>query len=207
MGAGVAGLQAVATARRLGAVVEVSDIRPAVKEQVESLGARFIDLPELEDAEDAGGYAREVTPEFLSRQQEIVTGRVRGADAVITTALVPGRPAPRLVTRAMVESMRPGSVVVDMAVEQGGNCELSQPGKIVEHGGVRIIGLRNLPALVPVHASEMYARNVLHCLEHLMKEGRLFLDFGDEITAGAVVTHAGEVRHAPTTEALAGEES
>jgi NAD(P) transhydrogenase subunit alpha len=202
MGAGVAGLQAIATARRLGAIVEVSDIRPVVKEQVESLGGRFIELPEMEDAEDEGGYAREVTPEFLAKQQAIVAEHVKAADAVVTTALVPGRPAPKLVTTAMVESMRPGSVIVDMAVEQGGNCELSQAGEIVEHGGVKILGLRNLPSLVPVHASEMYARNVLHCLEHLTKEGAIHIDLEDEITAGSVVTHGGEVRHEPTREAL-----
>jgi proton-translocating NAD(P)+ transhydrogenase subunit alpha len=202
MGAGVAGLQAVATARRLGAVVEVSDIRPVVREQVESLGARFIDLPEMDDAEDEGGYAKQVTPEFLAKQQSIVAEHVAVADAVITTALVPGRPAPKLLTRAMVEAMRPGSVIVDMAVEQGGNCELSRPGEIVEHGGVTIIGHLNIPGLVPVHASEMYARNVLHCVEHLTHEDAIHIDFGDEITAGAVVTHAGEVRHGPTAAAL-----
>ena len=160
MGAGVAGLQAIATARRLGAVVEVSDIRPAVKEQVESLGGRFIDFPMDESGEGEGGYARELTPEQLKAQQEIVRQKVVAADAVITTALVPGRPAPKLITADMVEEMRDGAVIVDLAVEQGGNCELSKSGEMTVEHGVTIIGHPNLPAATPADASLLYARNI-----------------------------------------------
>jgi H+-translocating NAD(P) transhydrogenase subunit alpha len=204
MGAGVAGLQAIATAKRLGAVVEVSDIREAVKEQVESLGGRFIELPMQEAGEGAGGYAREMGEEFLRKQREIVAQRVAAADCVITTALIPGKPAPKLVTRAMVESMRPGSVIVDLAVEQGGNCELSQADREVVHQGVRILAPSNLPATLPHDASALYARNVLALLELIVdKEKGVAPDFEDEILAGAVLTHAGEVRHPPTAERLA----
>jgi NAD(P) transhydrogenase subunit alpha len=204
MGAGVAGLQAIATAKRLGAVVEVSDVRAAVKEQVESLGGRFIELPTpagAESGEGAGGYAREMGEEFLARQRQLVGERVAAADAVVTTALVPGRPAPRLVTRAMVESMRPGSVVVDLAVGEGGNCELSQADREVVHDGVVVLAPSNLAATIPHHASTLYARNLQALLLHLWKKDRGFeIDTADEIVAGALLTHGGEVKHAPTAE-------
>jgi len=202
MGAGVAGLQAIATARRLGAIVEVSDIRPAVKEQVQSLGARFIDLPTAESGEGAGGYAREMGEDFLRRQREIVLQHVSQADAVITTALIPGKPAPRLVTREMVEAMRPGSVIVDLAVEQGGNCELSQPDRDVVHGGVTILGPANLAATLPHDASALYARNVWALLQLLWKDGKLAVDTADEVIAGCLLTHEGRVVHGPTAERL-----
>ncbi len=202
MGAGVAGLQAVATAKRLGAVVEVSDIREVVKEQVESLGGRFIELPDMGGGEGEGGYAREMGEDFLRRQREIVTEHVSAADVVICTALVPGKKAPTLVTREMVEGMKAGAVIVDLAVEQGGNCELSKAGEDVDHGGVLILGPRNLPAETPVDASQLYARNVWALLQEMIKEGELVLDLEDEVLDGALLTHDGEVRHAPTREAL-----
>ncbi|MGB5221741.1 MAG: Re/Si-specific NAD(P)(+) transhydrogenase subunit alpha [Polyangiales bacterium] len=202
MGAGVAGLQAIATAKRLGAVVEVSDIRPAVKEQVESLGGRFIDFPMDETGEGEGGYARELTPAQLAAQQKVVRERVVAADAVITTALVPGRPAPKLITKDMVEDMREGAVIVDLAVEQGGNCELSKSGEMVVASGVTIIGLPNMPAATPADASLLYSRNIQALLLSLLKEGKIVLDLEDEILDGALLTHNGEVRHGPTAEAL-----
>jgi proton-translocating NAD(P)+ transhydrogenase subunit alpha len=206
MGAGVAGLQAIATAKRLGAVVEVSDVRAAVKEQVESLGGRFIELPMpagTESGEGQGGYAREMGEDFLRRQREIVQKHLAAADAVITTALVPGRPAPRLVTAEMVRAMRPGSVIVDLAVEQGGNVELSQPDREVMENGVLILGPSNLPAAMPHDASLLYARNVFALLQILLdKEGNLALDLADEIVAGTLLTHGGAVVHKPTAERL-----
>jgi len=202
MGAGVAGLQAIATAKRLGAVVEVSDIRPTVKEQVESLGGRFIDFPMDESGEGEGGYARELTPEQLKAQQEVVRQKVVAADAVITTALVPGRPAPKLITKDMVEDMREGAVIVDLAVEQGGNCELSKSGEMVVADGVTIIGHPNMPAATPADASLLYARNIQALLLSLLAEGEVVLNLEDEILAGALLTHNGEVRHGPTAEAL-----
>ena len=202
MGAGVAGLQAIATAKRLGAVVEVSDIRPAVKEQVESLGGRFIDFPLDESGEGEGGYAKELTPEQLKAQQAVVAERVIAADAVITTALVPGRPAPKLITADMVKAMREGAVIVDMAVTAGGNCELSKLGETVVEHGVTIIGEANLPATVPADASLMYARNVQALLLHVTKEGAVSLDVDDDVVKGALLTHDGQVHHAPTAEAL-----
>lgn len=203
MGAGVAGLQAVATAKRLGAVVEVSDIREAVREQVESLGGRFIDLPEAPGGEGEGGYAREMTPEFLARQREIVAARVAEADVVVTTALVPGKPAPRLVTREMVERMRPGAVIVDLAVAQGGNCELSRADEEVEHGNVLVLAPSNLAAETPLDASVLYARNLFALLECLLDDGAIRVDLEDEVVAGALLTHDGEVRHEATAAALA----
>jgi len=202
MGAGVAGLQAIATAKRLGAIVEVSDIRPAVKEQVESLGGRFIDFPMDESGEGEGGYARELTAEQLKAQQEVVRKKVVAADAVITTALVPGRPAPKLITKDMVEEMREGAVIVDLAVEQGGNCELSKSGEAVTEYGVTIIGHPNMPAATPADASLLYARNIHALILNMLSEGELVLDLEDEITNGALLTHNGEVRHGPTAEAL-----
>lgn len=202
MGAGVAGLQAVATARRLGAIVEVSDIRPAVKEQVQSLGARFIELPLAESGEGQGGYAREMGEDFLRRQREIVQQHLSQADAVITTALIPGRPAPKLVTTEMVNAMRPGAVIIDLAVEQGGNCELSQADQQVIHGGVIILGPSNLPATMPHDASSLYARNVNALLQLLWKDGKLTVDPADEVIAGSLLTHEGRVAHGPTAERL-----
>ena len=202
MGAGVAGLQAIATARRLGAVVEVSDIRPAVKEQVESLGGRFIDFPMDESGEGEGGYARELTPAQLAAQQKVVREKVVAADAVITTALVPGRPAPKLITEDMVKEMREGAVIVDLAVEQGGNCELSKSGDMVVAHGVTIVGHPNMPAATPADASLLYSRNIQTLLLSLLKDGEIVLDPEDEILDGALLTHNGEVRHGPTAEAL-----
>jgi NAD(P) transhydrogenase subunit alpha len=204
MGAGVAGLQAIATAKRLGAVVEVSDIRPAVKEQVESLGGRFIELPQAESGEGQGGYAREMGEDFLRRQREIVQRHLSQADAVITTALVPGRPAPRLVTAEMVHAMRAGSIIVDLAVEQGGNCELSQPDREVVENGVLILGPSNLAAAMPHDASLLFARNVYALLQLLLdKEGKLAINLEDEIIAGSLLTHAGQVVQKPIAELLA----
>jgi len=202
MGAGVAGLQAVATAKRLGAIVEVSDIRGAVKEQVESLGGKFIDLPMDESGDGEGGYAKEVTPEFLKKQQAIVAEHVKNADVVITTAAVPGRPAPKLVTEEMVKSMREGAVIVDLAVATGGNCVLSKPDEDVVAYGVRIIGHSNLAASVPADASMLYSRNVLTLMKLLINESALKLDLEDEIVAGALLTHAGQCRHERTAAAL-----
>ena len=193
MGAGVAGLQALGTAKRLGAVVEVSDIRPAVKEEVESLGGRFIEVDTDESMQDEGGYAKEASEEFLKKQKELIFKHVTEADIVITTALVPGKKAPVLVTEEMVKHMRPGSVVLDMAVEFGGNCELSENGKIVKKHGVTIIGEPNLPSLVPYHASEMYSKNILNLILYIGKEGKVELNLEDEIVKGSLITHDGEV--------------
>ncbi|HEX6350212.1 MAG TPA: Re/Si-specific NAD(P)(+) transhydrogenase subunit alpha [Candidatus Dormibacteraeota bacterium] len=192
LGAGVAGLQAIATARRLGAVVEAYDVRPAVREEVKSLGATFLEL-ELEAQEGAGGYAREQSEDFLAKQRELLTERVAAADVVITTAAVPGRKAPVLVTAEMVKGMRPGSVIVDLAADGGGNVELTKPGEVVEVDGVTIDGTRNVPSTIPVHASQLYARNVANLLMLMVKDGNLNLDLEDEVLKGAVVTHGGEV--------------
>jgi NAD(P) transhydrogenase subunit alpha len=203
LGAGVAGLQAIATAKRLGAIVEVSDVRAAVKEQVESLGGRFIDLPELPTAEGAGGYAKEVGQEFLDRQRAILKERISHADVVVTTAQVPGKAAPRLVTRDMVEAMRPGSVVVDLAASTGGNCELTRQGEEIVHRGVLVLGPPNLAATVPADASLLYARNVFNLLMLLWnkKTKELTVPESDEVVAGTLLTHAGEVK-APAIAAL-----
>src|SRR5690349_7928642 len=192
LGAGVAGLQAVATARRLGAVVTGFDVRPVVREQIESLGAGWLDLGVVGE-ETAGGYAQELTEEQQREQQEQLEARMPEFDVVITTALIPGRPAPRLIPASAVAAMRPGSVVVDLAAEAGGNCELTEPGEEVVREGVSIIGLLNLPSSMPYHASQLYARNVSALLQHLAPEGELALDFEDEITAGACVTRKEEV--------------
>jgi NAD(P) transhydrogenase subunit alpha len=192
LGAGVAGLQAIATARRLGAVVSGFDIRPVVREQVESLGATFLDLGVVgEEAE--GGYARELTEDEQRRQQEELELRMTDFDAVITTALVPGRPAPKLIPASAVNGMRDGSVIVDLAAEAGGNCELTQPGEEVVREGVTIVGLTDLPSTMPFHASQLYSRNVLALLQHLAPEGELALDWDDEITSAACVTRKHEV--------------
>lgn len=199
LGAGVAGLQAIATAKRLGAVVEASDVRPAVKEQVESLGAKFIDVPfetdeERQIAEGVGGYARPMPESWMTRQAALVAERIRQADVVITTALIPGRKAPVLVTEAMVESMRAGSVIIDMAVEQGGNCPLSRPGETVNHRGVLIVGETNLPSLVAADASALYARNVLDFLKLVVDaQGALKVDLEDDIVKACLVVRGGQV--------------
>jgi len=195
LGAGVAGLQAIATARRLGAVVQGFDVRSAVKEQVESLGAKFLEFDLGGDLEGAGGYAKELTPEQQARQQELMAEAIGKVDVVITTALVPGRRAPILVTEEAVKKMKPGSVVVDLAGEQGGNCALSQPGETVIEHGVKIIAPLNLPSTLAEHASAMYAKNIQALLELMIKEGRLELDFEDEVIAGACVTRDGEIVH------------
>ena len=189
LGAGVAGLQAIATARRLGAVVTGFDVRPVVKEQVESLGATFLEL-NVRGEETEGGYARELSEDEQRRQQQELAERVPEFDVVITTALVPGRPAPKLIPTSAVAAMRPGSVIVDLAAETGGNCELTEPGEVVERDGVTIVGLTNLPSTMPFHASQLYARNVSALLQHLAPDGELSLDWEDEITAGACVTRA-----------------
>jgi H+-translocating NAD(P) transhydrogenase subunit alpha len=187
LGAGVAGLQAIATARRLGAVVSAFDVRPAVREQVESLGATFLELG-VQGEETAGGYAAELTADEQAQQQAALEERIPEMDVVITTALVPGRPAPRLIPASAVERMRPGSVIVDLAAETGGNCELTEPGEEVVRGGVTIVGFTDLAARMPYHASQLYARNMSALLLHLAPEGELALDFDDEITGGACVT-------------------
>jgi H+-translocating NAD(P) transhydrogenase subunit alpha len=196
LGAGVAGLQAIATARRLGAVVQAFDVRSAVKEQIESLGARFLELDMgLEDAEAAGGYARQLTEEEQAKQRDLLAVEIGKMDAVISTAAVPGRPAPLLVTEQAVRNMKPGSVIVDLAAETGGNCELTEAGQTVVREDVTIAGPLNLPASMPDHASSLYARNVQSLLELMVKEGELSLDFDDEVIAGACITRDGQIVH------------
>ncbi|MEB3233365.1 MAG: Re/Si-specific NAD(P)(+) transhydrogenase subunit alpha [Leptolyngbyaceae bacterium] len=203
MGAGVAGLQAIATARRLGAVVEAFDIRPEVKEQVLSLGAKFVEVALEEDTAGGGGYAKELSEEAKAKSRELVASHVSNADAVITTAQVPGKKAPLLVTAEMVSSMKPGSVIVDLAAGQGGNCAYTEAGRTVNHHGVTIIGPENLPASVPVHASQMYAKNLQALLQLLVsKEGELNLNFEDDIISDACLTHAGEIRNERVKSAL-----
>ena len=194
LGAGVAGLQAIATARRLGANVRAYDVRSAARTEVKSLGAAFVEL----------GYAREQSEDFLRRQRELIGKEVAAADVVITTAAIPGRKAPVLVTGEMVHQMALGSVIVDLAAETGGNCELSRPGENLDEGGVTIIGVKNLPSSMPLHASFLYSRNIAEFLTVIVKEGEFAPDFDDEIVAGTCVTHAGEVRHAPTRDLLEG---
>lgn len=203
IGAGVAGLQAIATARRLGAVVSAYDVRPAVREQVESLGARFVELPlEVQDAQDAGGYARALGEDFYRRQAQMMSSVLPQNDVVITTAAVPGQRAPVLITREMVEAMRPGSVIVDLAAERGGNCELTQPGQTVLHEGVTIIGPLNLPATMPYHASQLYARNITSFAVNLLKGGALNLDMEDQIIRDTLLTRDGQVVHPRVREKL-----
>lgn len=204
LGAGVAGLQAVATARRLGAVVKVSDIRAAAKEEVASLGANFIDIPDAADLTGEGGYAKEVGEDFLSRQRHVLTEVLSGANAVITTAQIPGRPAPTLVTTAMVEAMPPGSVVIDLAAADGGNCELTDTAGVVDHGGVRIIPGHHFPSEMPTEASTMYGRNIAGYCGLLITDGALSVDLDDEVIAGSLLTHDGEVVHERTAALLEG---
>ena len=195
LGAGVAGLQAVATARRLGAVVYVSDIRPAVKEQVESLGARFIDPPEMEDKPaESGGYAKQASDAFLAAQRQQLSDQLAQADVAICTAQVPGRRAPRLISEDMLDRMRPGSVVVDLAVAQGGNCADTVPSQTVNRKGVKLIGANELPCSVPNHASSLYARNLLALLQPTLQDGQLTLDTEDELIAGCLISHDGSIR-------------
>ncbi|MCC5915069.1 MAG: Re/Si-specific NAD(P)(+) transhydrogenase subunit alpha [Balneolaceae bacterium] len=194
LGAGVAGLQAIATAKRLGAVVEAFDVRPVVKEQVESLGAKFVEVPiEEEETESGGGYAKELSDRNKERQREVIHQHVRKSDIVITTALIPGRPAPLLITKAMVDDMSPGSVVVDIAAEQGGNCELTKAGETVIHKGVKVIGPLNLPSSLASHASKLYSKNILSLTSLLIQEGEPDFNFGDDIILNATVTHKGEL--------------
>ena len=200
VGAGVAGLQAIATARRLGAVVEAYDVRSATREQVQSLGAKFIDTGV--SAEGQGGYARELTAEEKAKQQQVLEARIAVADAVVTTASIPGRAAPRIISRQAVERMKAGAVIVDLAAESGGNCELTRAGETVIHQGVRIVGPVNLPAQLAYHASEMYSRNLLNLLKPALKGGELVIDWDDEVFAKSCLTHAGQIRHEATRSAL-----
>jgi NAD(P) transhydrogenase subunit alpha len=202
IGAGVAGLQAIATARRLGAVVEAYDVRSATREQVKSLGAKFVDTGV--SAEGQGGYARELTAEERRSQQEVLDSRIAAADAVISTASVPGRPAPRIISRAAVERMRPGSVVVDIAAEQGGNCELTRAGETVEHQGVAIVGPVNLAGELAYNASEMYSRNLFNFLQPALARGELAIDWNDEVFAQACLTRDGAIVHEPTRKQVEG---
>jgi NAD(P) transhydrogenase subunit alpha len=202
MGAGVAGLQAIATARRLGAVVEAFDIRPAVKEEVQSLGAKFVEVKLEEETVAAGGYAKEISEDSKKRTQELVAEHVKNSDVVITTAQVPGRKAPILVTEEMVKAMKPGSVIVDLAAEQGGNCACTEPGKDIVWNGVTIIGPINLPSSMPVHASQLYAKNVTSLMQLLIKDKELQVNFADDIVDAACVTHGGEIRNQRVKDAL-----
>ncbi len=203
IGAGVAGLQAIATARRLGATVEATDTRPVVREQVESLGARWTGVETDESAQDAGGYARELSADFYRKQGELIARHCAGADVVITTALIGGVKAPRLITADMVRAMRPGAVIIDLAAEAGGNCELTRPGETAIVGGVKIIGPLNLPATMPLHASQLYARNLTAFALEFWRDGRFVMDMEDEIIKGALITHEGRVLHAAARDALA----
>jgi len=193
LGAGVAGLQAIATAKRLGAVVEAYDIRPAVKEQVESLGAKFIEVPSEEDLETEGGYAKEASERHQKKQKEVTHQHVKKSDIVITTALIPGKKAPVLITKDMVEDMSPGSVIVDLAAEQGGNCEVTKADQIVDHNGVKVIGPLNLTSSLAYHASKLYSKNILSLLSILIDEGNLAMNFDDEIILNTTITHSGEI--------------
>jgi H+-translocating NAD(P) transhydrogenase subunit alpha len=195
IGAGVAGLQAIATARRLGAVVSAFDVRPAAREQVQSLGASFVASDVVtQAAEDKGGYAKAQSEDEQQRTLAAIAAHIKDQDLVITTAQIPGRPAPRLITDAMVRSMKPGSVIVDLAAETGGNCELTRLGETVDVNGVQVLGPQNLPSTLPLHASQMFSRNVLTLLQHLIKDGALVVDPADEITGAMLLTHAGEVK-------------
>ncbi|MDR9432599.1 MAG: NAD(P) transhydrogenase subunit alpha [Spiribacter sp.] len=203
IGAGVAGLQAIATAKRLGAIVEAYDVRSATKEQVESLGGKFIDTGV--SAEGAGGYARELTEEEKAQQAEVLAQHLEKADGVITTAAIPGRPAPKIISTKTVERMQSGAVIVDMAAETGGNCELTEAGKEINHKGVTISGPKNIPSMAATHASEMYARNLCNLLALLVKDGEIHLDWEDQVVADSCLTHGGETRHTPTRERMEGD--
>ena len=202
LGAGVAGLQAIATARRLGAIVSAYDTRSVVKEQVQSLGAEFLDLDLGEDAQGAGGYAKALSEEAIEKQRSFMVGQIGKSDVVITTAAVPGRKAPILITTEAVRAMAPGSVIFDLAAETGGNCELTEADKVVVKEGVTIIGTTNVAATVPAHASQLYSRNVVGLLTLLIKDGAVHLDFSDDILRDATITHEGRIVHKPTLDAL-----
>ena len=208
MGVGVAGLQAIATARRLGAIVTATDVRPAVKEQVASLGAKFIAVEdeEFKQAETSGGYAKEMSDAYKKKQAALIADHVKNQDIVITTALIPGRPAPKLISKAMIESMRPGSIIVDLAAERGGNAELTKPGEIAEHKGVRIFGLLNLPGQVPVNASSLYARNLQAFLDSFIDKEKkvLAIDWEDELAQGTAIARDGAIVNAMVAERLGG---
>jgi NAD(P) transhydrogenase subunit alpha len=208
MGVGVAGLQAIATARRLGAIVSATDVRPAVKEQVASLGAKFIAVEdeEFKQAETAGGYAKEMSDDYKKKQAALVAEHIKGQDIVITTALIPGRPAPKLISKAMIESMKPGSIIVDLAVERGGNAELAKPGETVAHNGVRIMGRLNLPGSVPVNASSLYARNLQAFVEPLIDKEKktLAVNWDDELVKGTLIARDGKIVNAMIAERLGG---
>jgi NAD(P) transhydrogenase subunit alpha len=203
LGAGVAGLQAIATARRLGAVVEAFDVRPEVKEQVESLGSKFL-VAEQVEASGEGGYAKELSEEQHRRELELIHTAIKDVDVVITTALIPGRPAPELITEGMVRDMRPGAVIVDLAAESGGNCALTTPGEAVTRHGVTIMGPLNLPASMPFHASQMYARNIQAFVSQLVKDGQLVLDLSDDVVGGTCITHDGRIVHERVRQTLEG---
>ncbi len=203
VGVGVAGLQAIATARRLGAIVEAYDVRPATKEQVQSLGAKFVQMDIQADA--AGGYARELTEEEKRRQQELIAKHVGQADVVITTAAIPGCPAPKIITRAMVAAMKPGAVIIDLAAESGGNCELTKPDKGVKFHDVEICGPVNMPSTLPAHASELYAKNMFHLVALMVKDGKLEPDWDDEVLRDSTLTRDGDIKHGPTRALVEGE--
>ena len=203
LGAGVAGLQAIATAKRLGAQVEAFDVRPAVKEQVESLGAKFIEVSsDTSEGEGKGGYAKETSEEYKKLQQKLIHSHIIKANAVITTALIPGRSAPVLIPSSMVEEMKPGSVIIDLAAENGGNCELTKVDETISFNGIEIVGTSNIPGTMPVHASELYSKNVAALLTYMTKNGELNLDLEDEIISGSMYTHLGEITNGSTKEAL-----
>ena len=204
LGAGVAGLQAIATAKRLGAQVEAFDVRPIVKEQVESLGAKFIEVDSSDDSEGVGdgGYARETSEDYKNRQQKLIHDHISKSDVIVTTALIPGKPAPKLIPESMVNSMKPGSIIMDLASENGGNCELTKKDEIITHNGVTIDGSSNIPGSMPVHASELYAKNITAFITYMIEDGELKLDLDDEIISGSMYTHLGEITHEPTQEAI-----
>ncbi|RRQ22066.1 Re/Si-specific NAD(P)(+) transhydrogenase subunit alpha [Thiohalobacter thiocyanaticus] len=205
IGAGVAGLQAIATAKRLGAVVEAYDVRSATREQVQSLGAKYIDTGVA--AEGEGGYARELTEEEKRKQLEVLAKHITQSDAVITTAAIPGRPSPKIISKEMVDNMKVGSVIIDLAAEGGGNCEVTKPGEDYVYGCVRVYGPFNVPSMLPVHASDMYAKNLLNFLTPMIKEGELKLDWEDQVIKDSALTHDGEIRHEPTRALVEGDAS
>ena len=203
IGAGVAGLQAIATAKRLGSQVEAFDVRPVVREQVESLGAKFIEVEsDSDDGVGEGGYAKETSDEYKQKQQELMHLHLSKADIVITTALIPGRPAPMLISKVMVESMKPGSVIMDLAAENGGNCELTKKDEIIKHNHVTVDGTSNIPGTMPVHASELYAKNITSFLSYMIKDATLNLDLEDEIISGAMFSHNGKITNEQTSKVL-----
>ncbi|HEY9150159.1 MAG TPA: Re/Si-specific NAD(P)(+) transhydrogenase subunit alpha [Gammaproteobacteria bacterium] len=205
IGAGVAGLQAIATAKRLGAQVEGYDVRSATREQIQSLGAKFVDTGV--SAEGSGGYARELTDEEKQKQQAVLEKHIAAADVVITTAAIPGRASPRIISKAVVEQMKPGAVIIDLAAEGGGNCEVTKPGEQIEHQGVIVYGPLNVPSQLAVHASEMYAKNLLNFLTPMLQDGEFKPDWEDEVVSGSLLTHAGEIKHGPSREAVEGAQS